>query len=121
MLDQLEKVMKALADKNRLRIVKMLQKESMCVCEIREVLVLAQPTVSKHLKILKDAGLVEDIQQELWTDYKLTGNEQFARSLLKLIHGRANADPIIIKDRSVAEKADRRSMCASQTRGRNKC
>ncbi|MBU4121695.1 MAG: metalloregulator ArsR/SmtB family transcription factor, partial [Proteobacteria bacterium] len=52
------KVMKALSDPNRVKLIKMLQKRTMCVCEIQAALGIAQPTVSKHLKILEDAGLV---------------------------------------------------------------
>ncbi|MDM8523785.1 metalloregulator ArsR/SmtB family transcription factor [Desulfococcaceae bacterium HSG8] len=66
------KVMKALSDKNRLKIIKMLQhKEMLCVCEIQAGLGLAQPTVSKHLKLLEDAGLVIYKKEGLWVNYSL--------------------------------------------------
>jgi len=44
------KVMKALSDPNRVKMLKMLQHRPMCVCEIQAALEIAQPTVSKHLK-----------------------------------------------------------------------
>ena len=66
------KVMKALSDPNRVRILKMLQHKSMCVCELRAALQIAQPSVSKHLKILEDAGLVAFKKDGLWVDYFLT-------------------------------------------------
>ncbi|MBA4394117.1 MAG: transcriptional regulator [Desulfobacca sp.] len=66
------KVMKALSDPSRVTIVKMLQKRSLCVCEIREALQLAQPTVSKHLKQLEEAGLVISQKEGLWVNYHLT-------------------------------------------------
>ena len=50
--------MKALSDPNRVKILKMLQHKYMCVCELKAPLQLAQPSVSKHLKLLEDAGLV---------------------------------------------------------------
>ena len=53
------KVMKAMSDPNRVKLLKMLQKREMCVCEIQAALKIAQPTVSKHLKVLEGAGLVE--------------------------------------------------------------
>ena len=103
MLNQLERVLKALADKNRLRIVKMLRKGPMCVCEIREVLGLAQPGSLSHIDLnLPGSGPRRS---------GLTGEDQVAKSLLKLISSRANDDPIIIKDRSIAGKADRRKIC----------
>ena len=66
------KVMKAVSDSNRVKIVKMLQHKSMCVCELREALQLAQPTVSKHLKILEDAGVVASSKDGTWVNYFLT-------------------------------------------------
>ncbi len=65
------KVMKALSDPSRVRIMKMLQHRSMCVCEIQAALSLAQPTISKHLKILEEAGLVEYEKEGLWVNYSL--------------------------------------------------
>lgn len=66
------KVMKALSDPNRVKIVKMLQHKTMCVCEMREALQIAQPSVSKHLKILEDADLVASRKDGQWVDYYLT-------------------------------------------------
>ena len=52
------RVMKALSDPNRARILKLLQQKTLCVNEIISIIKLAQPTVSKHLKILENASLV---------------------------------------------------------------
>lgn len=78
------KVMKALSDPSRVKIVKALQFQSMCVCEIHTALGLAQPTVSKHLKILEDAGLVACKKSGLWVNYYLSdGNTTpYAATLL---------------------------------------
>jgi len=66
------KVMKALSDPNRVKILKILQhKSDMCVCELKSLLHIAQPTVSKHLKILEEAGLVEYRKDGLWVNYSL--------------------------------------------------
>jgi len=65
-------VMKALSDPNRVKIIKMLQQRVLCVCEIKAVLSVAQPTVSKHLKLLEDAGLVASEKDGLWVNYRLT-------------------------------------------------
>ena len=64
-------VMKALSDSNRVRIIKMLQHRSLCVCEIQALLRIAQPSVSKHLKILENAGFVESKKEGLWVNYYL--------------------------------------------------
>jgi len=65
------KVMKALSDPSRVKILKMLQHRDMCVCEIQAALGLAQPTISKHLKILDEAGLVGFNKDGLWVNYFL--------------------------------------------------
>ena len=78
------RVMKALSDPNRVKILKMLQHKTMCVCEMREALQLAQPTVSKHLKLLEDAGLVFSSKDGQWVNYSLTGgdNSPYVATLL---------------------------------------
>ncbi|MDI6796337.1 MAG: metalloregulator ArsR/SmtB family transcription factor [Desulfatibacillaceae bacterium] len=63
------KVMKALSDPNRVKMVKMLQRRTMCVCEIHEALEIAQSTASKHLKILEEAGLIASRKDGLWVNY----------------------------------------------------
>ncbi|GAB4183427.1 MAG: hypothetical protein Kow00108_20500 [Calditrichia bacterium] len=67
----LTKIFKALSDKNRLQILKMLEIRPLCVCEITELLHLATSTVSKHLSILRDAGFIEDYKDGKWVYYKL--------------------------------------------------
>lgn len=65
------KVTKALRDPNRVKIVKMVQRGELCVCEIQAALGVAQPTVSKHLKILEAAGLLDSRKEGLWVHYRL--------------------------------------------------
>lgn len=65
------KVMKALSDPNRVKMIKMLQRRVLCVCEIQEALGLAQSTASKHLKILEDSGLITFSKEGLWVNYRL--------------------------------------------------
>ncbi len=78
------KVTKALSDPNRVKIIKMLQYKSLCVCEIQALLQIAQPSVSKHLKILENAGLVCSGKEGLWVNYYLAdgSSSPYAASLL---------------------------------------
>jgi len=64
------KVMKALADPNRVRMLKLLQQRELCVCELNELFHLSQPTVSKHLKVLEEAELVTFRKQGNWVMYR---------------------------------------------------
>jgi ArsR family transcriptional regulator, arsenate/arsenite/antimonite-responsive transcriptional repressor len=77
-------VMKALSDPSRVKILKMLQNRVMCVCEIQAGLGLAQPTVSRHLKVLETAGLVKYHKDGLWVNYSLTDGDSspYAANLL---------------------------------------
>ena len=65
------KVMKAASDATRVKILKMLQKKVMCVCEIQKAVGTAQSTASKHLKILEEAGLITSFKDGLWVNYTL--------------------------------------------------
>lgn len=94
-MKDLIKVMKALSDPGRVKIVKMLEKRELCVCEITEALGLAQPTVSKHLKVLEEAGLVDFSKEGLWVNYRLAprpGNPH-ARAMLAEMKEWLNDDP----------------------------
>ena len=83
-MDEFIRVMKALSDPNRVKLLKMLQERVMCVCELQAALRLAQPTVSKHLKILEEAGLVRREKDGLWVNYTISGGGRspYAASLL---------------------------------------
>lgn len=65
------KIMKALSDQNRVKMLKLLQRKVMCVCEIQQALGLAQSTTSKHLKLLEEAGLITFSKEGLWVNYRL--------------------------------------------------
>jgi len=77
------RLMKALSDPNRVKIIKMLQRRHMCVCELQAALGIAQPTVSNHLKALEDAGIVDSAKEGQWVNYSLAAGEtEYARTLL---------------------------------------
>jgi DNA-binding transcriptional ArsR family regulator len=64
---------KALADENRLRMLLALHAGELCVCQITELLGLAVSTVSKHLSVLYQAGLVNARKEGRWMYYSLPG------------------------------------------------
>jgi ArsR family transcriptional regulator, arsenate/arsenite/antimonite-responsive transcriptional repressor len=90
-------VMKALSDPNRVKLLKILQHKVMCVCEIQVALRIAQPTVSKHLKILEHSGLVGHTKEGLWVNYYLTNGSKspYAASLLGNLNHWLSDDPDI--------------------------
>lgn len=93
------KIMKALSDPNRVKIIKLLQQKVMCVCELQGAIGLAQSTVSKHLKILEEAGLVDYSKDGLWVNYFLTDGREspYAASLLGNLRHWLNEDPEIVE------------------------
>ena len=64
-------ILKALAEPRRWRIVELLSCEELCVCHLAEEIGIAQPLVSHHLRVLRDAGLVEATKHRQWTYYRL--------------------------------------------------
>jgi ArsR family transcriptional regulator len=70
-LHLLADLLKSVADETRLAILTMLHDGEMCVCEIMEFLSVSQPAVSHHLRILRQAGLINDRRQGKWIFYSL--------------------------------------------------
>jgi ArsR family transcriptional regulator len=68
-------ITKALADEHRVRTLLALRKGDLCVCQITELFGLATSTVSKHLSILYQAGLVNTRKDGRWVYYSLPRNE----------------------------------------------
>jgi len=73
------KIFKALSDQSRLRVLLALSKREMWVCQIVHLLELAPPTVSRHLQILKDSGLIESSKKGRWVRYRLGSKELSAK------------------------------------------
>ncbi len=111
MIKDLELVFSCFADKNRLRILKLLQKQKMCVCELAFVLGLTQPSISRHLKKMKRAGLIDSEQDGFWTNYYISPKNMYAIKLIENIKEWLNDDTIIISDLERLKQADRQKLC----------
>lgn len=107
------KVMKALSDPNRVKMVKLLQRRMLCVCEVQEALGLAQSTASKHLKILEEADLITSEKEGLWVNYRLadgSGNP-YVTNLLGNLRYWLEDDAEVAALVSRLPKIDRRIIC----------
>ena len=114
MLDKQEKIFKALSDSNRIRIVKMLQRKSLCVCEIKDVLNLATSTVSKHLSILREAGLISDWKDGKWINYKINPEpDSLVSNALLYVQMQIEDDETIKNDRRKINVVDRNILCCN--------
>jgi ArsR family transcriptional regulator len=102
-----ESVMKAAADPTRVRILKILEGGEMCVCQVIAILSLGQSTVSKHLFLLRAAGLIKDRRDRKWVHYSLDRKSEspYAVRMLRNLRGWLNEDPVIAKDRERAVMA----------------
>lgn len=107
-------VFRALSDPSRIRIVKMLEERELCVCEIREVLNLSTSTVSKHLSILRDAGLVLDWKEGKWVNFKLNSAvaDTLIRPLLGVLKDGLADEKQVRQDREKVKRVDRNKLCS---------
>lgn len=115
-MQEYTKVFKALADRNRARILKMLEDHELCVCQIEAVLGLKQSTVSKHLSVLKRAGLVEARRNGTWIFYSLSRrrHNDFDQAQLGLMRNWLNEDASVQSDQAKLEevlKIDIHELC----------
>ncbi|PJF38599.1 MAG: transcriptional regulator [Phototrophicales bacterium] len=109
------KIFKALSDPNRLRILKMLQIRSLCVCEVRDILNLANSTVSKHLTVLRDAELILDEKDGKWVNYRLNrdSSDKYVAELLPLLAQWLPDDTVIRNDAQKVCVVNRDHICAT--------
>ena len=75
-MEELTKLAKVLSDANRLKIILLMQREKeLCVCEICDTLRLSQPLVSRHLRQMREAKIVQTKQSGKWVIYSLRENK----------------------------------------------
>ena len=112
-LKEMEKIIKALADKNRLRIIYLLNgKRDICVCEITDIIGLSQPTISSHLRLLENAGLVESNKDGLWVNYNINSQAGlFSRRSIERICNDLKKDKQAISDLKKLKVIDRDKIC----------
>ncbi len=76
-MEELVKTAKIFSDSNRVRIAALLVRESqLCVCEICDTLLLSQPLVSRHLKQMREAGMLSARQRGKWMLYSMNRNKE---------------------------------------------
>lgn len=114
--------LKAVADENRVRVLWALRRRELCVCQIVELLGLAQSTVSKHVSILHTARLVESRKEGRWIHYRAAEADApaVARSVAKVVCKAYARSPEAAKDDKLLErilKIDRDELCRRQSRG----
>ncbi len=115
----------ALADESRVRALMALTGGRLCVCQIAELLQLAPSTVSKHLYILRQGGLVESQKKGRWIFYSLPGEpDPAARQSIEWLRKSLKKDCRIIEDAkrlNVILKEDPEEICRRQLEKSKSC
>lgn len=94
----------SLADASRLRIMSVLNEQELCVCEIANSLKMSQPNISRHLKILKGAGIVEDRKEAQMVFYRINKNNMLWASMGEAVQR-------VLTERILHEDAERLNKC----------
>ncbi len=90
---------RALGDPTRLRIINLLARGSLCVCDIQRILEQPQSSVSRHLALLRSAGLIHDRRDGMRTFYRLTAwDTGLARGVLSAIRGHLALEGDYLRD-----------------------
>ena len=110
------KILKALSDENRLRIICLLfYKSRLCVCEIQEIIGLSQPTISFDLKKLEEAEIITHSKSGLWVNYLINENlEKNLLDIISLLINESKNDKKIKEDLKKAEKVSRLEICKNK-------
>ena len=110
-MKKIANIFKALSDDTRLRMIKLLHERELCVCELMQVLDMSQPRISRHMSVLKNAGLVEDRREGKWVHYSLRKETQGKeiKILLDAMVVMANDDAVVKADQKKLKKAIRLS------------
>ncbi len=109
----IDRLFKAFADETRLRILHLLtEKEELCVCDIVDILGMGQSKVSRHLAYLRNAGLVMDRKDGLWSYYSLAkpGNAAHKR-VLDCVSGCFSEVKVLKKDTARLKKSKPARSC----------
>lgn len=97
-MDNLITAFKVLSDETRLRILVLLQQESLCVCELTGILNTAQPYVSRNLSKLRDLNLVKDERRDKYIFYSIKPDQKFLIDLLQTILNNIENYPTLQQD-----------------------
>lgn len=114
MTPRLDELLRAAGDPTRLRILNLLRQGRVCVCDLRQVLGLAQPTVSRHLAVLRHAGLVSDVRSGNRMLYSLTpADSPQMKAFFEFLQQCSCYEEIMQKDSRLLESMLRQGGCTT--------
>ncbi|MBI5445062.1 MAG: winged helix-turn-helix transcriptional regulator [Deltaproteobacteria bacterium] len=115
-MDDLLKPLRALGDESRVKMLWVLEDRELCSCEIKELVGLAQSTVSRHLQLLEDAGFVVSERDGLWKHYRFNPSPPpLVQGLLCVTRLAAATNPEAQEARERAATISRRVLCGGRS------
>ena len=109
-------IFKLFSDETRLRVIMVLSREELCVCELCGVLDEPQPKISKILSKLRDLDLVSDRRREKFVFYSINDGNKLMKGVIDLIQGDIESYPVLLKDRSrLADKEQYLKKCVQKS------
>ena len=97
MIEELAAVLKALGEPTRLKIVKFLSMQELCVCELEAILDMSQPRVSQHLRVLKQAGIIKE-RKERQKSYFSLANHSLGQARIQALESFMTLDAADLKE-----------------------
>jgi ArsR family transcriptional regulator len=97
-MNELTKFYKLLSDETRIRILMLLKRHKLCVCELCGIMEETQPKISKHLAKLRDLEIIKDERQEQYIFYSLNTDNPLYLLTLNIIYDKLDQFPILKKD-----------------------
>ncbi len=101
-------ILKLLGDKTRLTMLKLIERQACCVCEFVEIFQVSQPSISQHLRKIKDLGLVKEERNGQWIFYSLDENNEYYSFIKPILDQLPSQD---YKLKELEEKGTRISCC----------
>lgn len=92
--DEMSKVLKVLADPTRLTMLKMMQPGEQCACSFVDCFDISQPAISRHLKMMRQAGLLLERRDKQWIHYRLNDTSPFYGMMNDLLDQVDMAQPV---------------------------
>ncbi|GAB1798378.1 ArsR/SmtB family transcription factor [Priestia megaterium] len=96
-IEKAAQILKLLGDKTRLSMMKLLQTNECCVCELVEIYDASQPSISQHLRKLKDIGLVKEQRKGQWIFYSINQTHEHYDFLVRILDSLPNQDERLIE------------------------
>ncbi len=84
-IEKSAKILKVLGDKTRLTMLKLMEDQTCCVCEFVEIFQMSQPSISQHLRKLRDMDLIKEERKGQWVFYSLNHESDWNSFILSII------------------------------------